>query len=293
MEVAFMKNPFFTGVCTALVTPFLDDQVNYSMLEQLIQRQMEAGIPAIVIGGTTGEAPTLTDAERIELFRRSKQFAGNQLKIICGTGGNSTAHSIALSKAAQDVGADGLLVVAPYYNKGNFEGQLKHYIAIAESVDIPVIVYNVPGRTGVDLSVELYQQLSAVPNIIGVKEASGNIVKISRIRNACPQEFTVWSGNDDMIVASMALGAKGVISVLSNLLPEQTLAMASAALTGDFASAAELQHQLLPVIDALFREVNPIPIKAAMKMVGYDCGPCRLPLGPVSSETETLLRQLL
>lgn len=288
-----MENVLFTGTATALVTPFIGDQVNYPMLERLLQRQIEAGIPAVVVGGTTGEAPTLTDREKIELYRRCRLYAGDRLKIICGTGGNDTAHALALSKAARDVGADGLLVVAPYYNKGNFSGQMEHYITLAQAVDIPVIVYNVPGRTGVDLSVELYRQLQRIPNIVGVKEASSDIVKTARIRSGCTPAFTVWSGNDDMAVAAMALGARGVISVLSNILPEQTLAMSQAALAGDFDSAADLQCRLLPLIDALFREVNPIPVKAAMKMIGFDCGPCRLPLGPASQETEHLLRQLL
>jgi 4-hydroxy-tetrahydrodipicolinate synthase len=289
----FMENVFFTGTCTALVTPFIGNQVNYPMLERLLQRQIEAGIPAVVLGGTTGEAPTLTDQEKIELFRRSKLFVGERLKIICGTGGNNTAHAMALSKAAQDAGADGLLVVAPYYNKGNFSGQIDHYISVARSVEIPIILYNVPGRTGVDLSVMLYRQLCDIPNIIGVKEACTDIVKTARIRTACGPEFTVWSGNDDMAVAAMALGAQGVISVLSNLLPEQTLAMSQAALAGDFDTAADLQCRLLPLIEVLFREVNPIPVKAAMQMIGFDCGPCRLPLGPISRDTEQLLKQLL
>ena len=288
-----MENALFYGTCTALVTPFIGDQVNYPMLERLLQRQIEAGIPAVVLGGTTGEAPTLTDTEKIELFRRSKRFAGDRIKIICGTGGNDTAHAVALSKAARDAGADGLLVVAPYYNKGNFAGQMEHYIALAQAVDIPIILYNVPGRTGVDLSVGLYRQLSHVPNIIGVKEACTDIVKTSRIRMACGPNFAVWSGNDDMAVAAMSLGAQGIISVLSNILPEQTLTMSRAALAGDFDTAADLQCRLLPLIDALFREVNPIPVKAAMKMIGFDCGPCRLPLGPVSPETAQLLQQLL
>lgn len=288
-----MSNVFFSGVCTALVTPFLDNRVNYPMLEQLLQRQIDAGIPAVVLWGTTGESPTLSDEEKLEICRRSKNYVGSRLKIICGTGSNNTQHVITLSKAAQDAGADGLLVVAPYYNKGNFQGQLAHYISIAHAVDLPIIVYNVPGRTGVDLSIGLYRELSQVPNIIGVKEAGTDITKITRIRAACGADFTIWSGNDDMAVAAMALGAQGVISVLSNVLPEKTQMMTSAALTKDFDTASELQTRLLPLIDALFREVNPIPVKAAMKIIGYDCGPCRLPLGPASVETERILKQLL
>ncbi len=288
-----MKKSLFTGACTALVTPFVDDQVNYAMLEQLLQRQIDAGIQAVVLGGTTGEAPALSDEEKLEIFRWGKAFAGDSLKIICGTGGNNTHHALQLSVAAQEAGADGLLVVAPYYNKGNWQGQLAHYITIAQAVRIPIILYNVPGRTGVDLPVSLYQRLSSVPNIIGVKEAGTDIVKITRIRACCGQDFHIWSGNDDMAVAAMALGAEGVISVVSNVLPEQTQAMAMAALAGDFDTAADLQCKLMPLIDGLFREVNPIPVKAAMKELGYDCGPCRLPLGPATMETEALLKQLL
>ena len=288
-----MEKPFFTGACTALLTPFVGDQVNYPLLERLLQRQIDAGISAVVLGGTTGESPTLSDKEKLEVFRRGKEFAGDRLKIICGTGSNNTQHAITLSREAQKAGADALLVVAPYYNKGNRDGQLAHYIAIAQAVDIPVILYNVPGRTGVDLSVSLYRQLSKIPNIIGVKEASTDIVKIARIRSVCDNDFVVWSGNDDMAVAAMALGAQGVISVLSNVLPIQTQAMAQAALAGDFDTAAALQCQALPLIEALFREVNPIPVKEAMKILGYDCGPCRLPLGPGSRETKQLLEAML
>lgn len=288
-----MKKPFFTGVCTALVTPFIGNQVNFPLMEVLIQRQMNAGISAIVLGGTTGESPTLSDQEKLEIFRRGKEFGGNKLKVICGTGCNDTCHAVELSVAAQETGADALLVVAPYYNKGNFDGQLAHYIAIAQAVTIPIILYNVPGRTGVDLPVSLYQQLSRIPNIIGVKEASSDIVKTARIRSVCGPDFQVWSGNDDMAVAAMALGAQGVISVLSNVLPVETQAMAHAALAGDFDTAADLQCSMLPLIDALFREVNPIPVKAAMRILGFDCGCCRLPLGQAGKDTDYALRQLL
>ncbi len=288
-----MKNEFFTGACTALVTPFIGGQVNYPMLERLLQRQMEAGISAVVLCGTTGESPTLSDKEKLEIFRRGKAFIGDRMKIICGTGSNDTRHAAELSIAAQEVGADGVLVVAPYYNKGNAEGQLAHYIAIAQAVKIPVILYNVPSRTGVDISVDVYRRLSHMPNIAGVKEASSDIVKIARIRNACGPDFSIWSGNDDQAVAAMALGAKGVISVLSNVLPVETQAMASAALAGDFDTASDLQCQMLPLIDALFREVNPIPVKAAMELIGFDCGSCRLPLGKAIQGTVEQLRTLL
>ena len=288
-----MNHPFFTGVCTALVTPFLKDTVNYPMLEQLLRRQYDAGIRALVICGTTGESATLTDEEKLTMFRYAKKSGPEDLRIIAGTGSNSTAHAIALSQAAQDAGADGLLVVSPYYNKATPEGLYLHYAAIASSVQIPVILYNVPSRTGVDIPVEVYRRLSQIPNIAGVKEASSDIRKIARIRSQCPDHFTVWCGNDDLAVAAMALGAKGLISVVSNIAPEITGSMIGAALDGDFDTATALQLSLLPLIDALFQEVNPIPVKAAMAMIGYDCGGCRMPLCGPSENTAALLKDLL
>lgn len=288
-----MKKVLFTGACTALVTPFLDGKINYPMMERLLQRQMEAGIESVVVCGTTGESPTLSDREKLELFRRCKEFAGDRMQIICGTGSNDTKHAVELSIAAQEAGADALLVVTPYYNKANPEGLSAHYLAVAHAVQIPVILYNVPGRTGVDVPVSVYKRLSHLPNIAGVKEASTDIVKIARIRQACGSELPIWSGNDDQAVAAMALGAQGVISVLSNVKPVETAAMANAALDGDFDTASELQCAMLPLIDALFSEVNPIPVKAAMGLIGFDCGACRLPLGPMSKSHWQTLQDVL
>ena len=288
-----MKNILFTGACTALVTPFLNGEVNYPMMEQLLRRQTDTGIGAVVICGTTGESPTLSDIEKLELFRRAKKYAGDSCLIIAGTGSNNTEHTVALSKAAEDAGADALLVVSPYYNKATPEGLITHYSAVAASVHIPVILYNVPSRTGVDIPVAVYQCLSQIPNIAGVKEASTDISKIARIRAACPDHFAVWSGNDDQAAAVMSLGGAGVISVLSNVLPQKTQALAQAALDGDFDTAADLQVRLLPLIELLFSEVNPIPVKAAMKIIGYDCGGCRLPLTDAAPETVKKLKKLL
>ena len=284
-----MENVFFRGVCTALVTPFLDNKVNYPMLNQLLKRQMDAGIHAIVICGTTGEAPTLSDDEKIELFARSKEFVKDQCLIIAGTGSNCTDHAVKLSVAAEKAGADGLLVVSPYYNKGTQDGLYRHFASIANAVHIPMILYNVPSRTGQDLSVSLYKRLSQIPNIIGVKEASTDIVKVAKIRANCPTDFTVWSGNDDQAVAAIALGAEGVISVLSNIAPKETCAMTLAALAGDLDTAAALNTQMLPLLELLFCEVNPVPAKEAMKIIGYDCGSCRLPLGTMSPENRRRL----
>lgn len=288
-----MNKPLFTGACTALVTPFLNGKVNYPMLEQLLKRQMEAGIRAVVICGTTGESPTLCDAEKLEMFRRAKRYVGDNCLIIAGTGSNCTEHAAALSKAAEDMGADALLVVSPYYNKATEEGLVAHYSAIAGAVHIPVIAYNVPSRTGVDIPVSVYQCLSLIPNMAGVKEASTSILKIAKILAGCPKDFVVWSGNDDQAAAVMALGGQGVISVLSNVMPVETQAMAQAALDGDFDTAADLQLRMIPLIELLFSEVNPIPVKAAMKLIGYDCGECRLPLTPMSRENHEKLKKLL
>ena len=288
-----MKHVLFTGACTALVTPFLNGEVNYPMMEQLLKRQIDAGIRAVVICGTTGESPTLSDSEKMELFRRAKKYAADRCLIIAGTGSNNTEHAVALSKAAEEAGADALLVVSPYYNKATPEGLVTHYSAVAASVHIPVILYNVPSRTGVDIPVNVYQCLSQTPNIAGVKEASTDISKIAKIRAACPEHFAVWSGNDDQAAAVISLGGSGVISVLSNLLPVETQALVQAALDGDFDTAADLQIKLLPITETLFSEVNPIPIKAAMKLAGYDCGDCRLPLTSASQATIKKLKSFL
>lgn len=284
-----MKESVFQGVCTALVTPFLDNKVNYPMMEQLLGRQIASGIPAVVIAGTTGESATLSDCEKIELFHRAKVYAGNSCKIIAGTGSNSTAHAIELSQAAEEAGADALLVVSPYYNKATPDGLFAHYLSIAHAVSIPVILYNVPSRTGVDIPIETYQRLSRVPNIVGVKEASSDITKIGRIINACDPDFHIWSGNDDQIVPVISMGGKGVISVLSNICPKETIDMVSAAQNGDFDTAADLQRKLQPMIDLLFCEVNPIPVKAALRKIGYDCGGCRLPLCELSKVNQARL----
>lgn len=279
-----MKLPLFQGVCTALVTPFLGEKVNYPMLEQLLMRQIDAGISAVVIAGTTGESATLSDEEKIELFRRAKEYVGDDCLIIAGTGSNNTAHAISLSIAAQEAGADALLVVSPYYNKATPEGLYAHYLSIAHSVRLPVVLYNVPSRTGVDIPVSVYKRLSRIPNIAGVKEAATDMVKIARIKSECEPDFAVWSGNDDLAVSALALGAQGVISVASNIYPMEVQMMARAALDGDFDTAAALQIELLPLIDLLFCEVNPISVKAAMKAIGYDCGGCRLPLTGMTKE---------
>lgn len=279
-----MKNVFFQGACTALVTPFLGEQVNYPMLERLLQRQIDSGIRSVVLCGTTGESPTLSDGEKLEIFRRGKAYVGSSCQIIAGTGSNSTEHAVALSIAAEKAGADALLVVSPYYNKATPDGLYAHYEAIARAVHIPVIAYNVPSRTGVDIPVSVYKKLSRIPNMVGVKEASTDITKITKILAACGPDFAVWSGNDDQAVPAISVGAQGVISVVSNVAPVETQAMARAALDGDFDTAAALNLRLRELTELMFCEVNPIPVKAAMRCIGYDCGTCRLPLCDLRKE---------
>lgn len=288
-----MKKPLFTGACTALVTPFLDDQVNYPMMEQLLRRQIDAGIEAVVICGTTGESPTLSDSEKLELFTRAKRYVGDSCKIIAGTGSNATRHTVQMSIAAQECGVDGLLIVTPYYNKATADGLYEHYLAVARSVEIPVIAYNVPGRTGVDIPLSVYEKLSKIPNLAGTKEAATDITKTTRILNRCGSRLTIWSGNDDMVVPMMSLGAKGVISVLSNVVPVETQIMCRAALAGDFDTAAALQLEFQPLVEMLFCEVNPIPVKEAMRIIGFDCGGCRLPLSPMSEANRNRLKEIL
>ena len=288
-----MNQPFFTGACTALVTPFFGGRINYPMLEQLLKRQIDAGIEAIVVSGTTGESATLTDDEKLELFRKAKKYVGNSCKIIAGTGSNSTEHTVELSKAAEDTGVDGLLLVSPYYNKATSVGLFSHYMSAAHAVSLPIILYNVPSRTGVDIPISVYKRISKLPNIVGIKEASTDITKITKILRECGNDLTVWTGNDDLITPVMSLGGSGVISVLSNVLPVETQALAKAALAGDFDTAAALQLELQPLIELLFCEVNPIPVKEAMKIIGFDCGDCRLPLTSLSNENKLKLEQLL
>lgn len=283
-----MKNVLFTGVCTALVTPFLGEQVNYPMMELLLRRQMDAGIRSVVICGTTGEAPTISEDEKLELFRRAKAYVGSDCQIIAGTGSNSTSHTAALSLDAEHAGVDALLIVSPYYNKATPEGLIAHYLTVAHSVSIPIILYNVPSRTGLDIPVSVCQRLSPIPNIAGIKEAGQDITKVTKLCRCC-DDFCVWSGNDDQIVPAVSVGALGVISVLSNVLPAQTRLMTESALSGDFKTAAAMQQEMQPLVELLFCEPNPIPVKAAMKYLGFDCGPCRLPLTELSADNKKRL----
>ena len=286
-----MKSKLFTGACTALVTPFSSGKVNYSMLQKLLARQIESGIRAIVLSGTTGEASTLSDNEKKDMIRNAKDFVGSDCMIIAGSGSNNTAHAVALSKAAEDAGADALLIVSPYYNKASADGLVAHYSTISQAVRIPIILYNVPSRTGLDMPVAVYRELSEIPKIAGVKEAGTDLSKVTRTLNACAPGFSVWSGNDDLAVPTIALGGQGLISVAANVCPVEVAAMVDAALDGDLDTASALQQQLQPLCDLLFCEVNPIPVKEAMRFIGFDCGECRLPLTSLSSANRDRMKR--
>lgn len=285
-----MEQTDFRGVCTALVTPFCKTGIHWGMLERLIAFQEENGIQTLVLCGTTGEAATLSDSEKLSILRFAREKC--HCRILMGTGSNCTEHAVALSVHAQQLGADGLLVVSPYYNKATESGLIAHYGAIAEATEIPVILYNVPSRTGVNIPVSVYQKLSKYSNIIGIKEASGNLHTVEKILQICPN-LQVWSGNDDLTVPIISVGGSGVISVASNVLPKEMKIMTDAALHGDFRKAADMQIQLLDFMDAMFCEVNPIPVKYAMGLIGFDCGGCRLPLTELTPEHQNGLKKII
>lgn len=280
-----MKNTIFTGAGVAIVTPMnADGSVNYDGLGAIIDEQVENGTDAIIICGTTGESSTLTDEEHIECIRYCVKRVNKRIPVIAGTGSNDTAYAIQLSKEAEAAGADALLVVTPYYNKTSQRGLVAHFTAIADAVNIPMILYNVPSRTGVNIAVETYKTLSKHKNIVAAKEASGNLSAVAKIIAACGDDLDVYSGNDDQIVPIMALGGKGVISVLSNVLPKETHEMAQLCLDNNVAEAAKLQINYLELINALFCDVNPIPVKEAMNLMGKNVGSCRLPLYGMEQE---------
>ena len=274
-----MKRPVFTGAAVAIITPMnTDGSVNYDELGRIIDDQIAHSTDAIVICGTTGESPTLTDEEHTECIRYTVKKAAGRVPVIAGTGSNDTKYAIWLSQQAEADGADALLLVTPYYNKTSQAGLLAHYTAIADAVHIPCILYNVPSRTGCNLTPATLAELAKHPNINAVKEASGNISHVAEIAAACGESLNIYSGNDDQIVPLLALGGKGVISVVSNVAPELVHNCCKAFFDGDTAKARELQLEMLPLADALFCEVNPIPVKYAMNVLGWEAGECRLPL---------------
>lgn len=273
-----MKSPLFKGCATAIITPFTSDSVDIDAFRKLIDWQIDSGINAIVVCGTTGEASTMSYAERMRVIDAAVRQADGRIPIIAGTGSNSTETAITLSKDAAQAGVDGLLLVTPYYNKATQDGLIQHYTFIADHVSKPIILYNVPSRTGVSCTAETYRALSSHPNIIGVKEASGNQNLIQKTVNLCPEDFYVWSGNDDETAATMLLGGMGVISVVSNVAPKMMLALTNACLAGNFSEAGKLQIKIRKLADVLFREVNPIPVKTALSIMGLCEEIFRLPL---------------
>lgn len=281
------------GAYTALVTPFQTEDVNkinYNKLKELIEFQISKKIDGIVICGTTGESATLSDFEKKKLIKTAVKISNKRVPIIAGTGTNDTKHSIELSKYAKSVGADYLLLVTPYYNKTSQQGLYEHFKTIAESVDLPIILYNVPSRTGVDISVDTIIKLSKIPNIVGIKEASSDICKIALICKNKPNDFAVLSGNDDMVVPLMSLGGSGVISVLSNIYPYEVKSMCNAIIKNDFSYAKDIQLRFLDLIKLLFIEPNPIPIKDVMNLLYFDVGDVRLPLYKASDITHESLK---
>ena len=275
------KQTVFRGAATALVTPLTPAGVDYDALGRLIDWQIEQGIDALVIAGTTGEGSTLTYDEHQEVIRYSVERAAGRVPIIAGSGSNDTNRAITLSRFSCDAGADALLVVTPYYNKATQNGLIAMYTAIADAVDRPIILYNVPSRTGVNIEPATYAALADHPNIVGIKEANGNISKIVETARLVGDRLAIYSGNDDQVVPILSMGGSGVISVLSNVMPAQTAMMCRKYFEGDVAGAAKLQMDYLPLINALFSEVNPIPVKAAMAAMGWCENYLRLPLTPM------------
>ncbi|MBR1898149.1 MAG: 4-hydroxy-tetrahydrodipicolinate synthase [Oscillospiraceae bacterium] len=280
-----MKNTIFTGAAVAITTPFnLDGSIDYEGLGKNIDYQIENGTDAIVICGTTGESSTMSDEEHRECIRFAVEHTNHRIPVIAGTGSNDTRYAIELSVEAQNLGADGLLLVTPYYNKTTQKGLIDHFTIIANSVNIPIILYNIPGRTGMNIAVETLELLAHHKNIAAVKEASGNISYTAQVAAACGDLIDIYSGNDDMIVPIMSLGGKGVISVLSNILPKETHEICQLCLDNNFQKAGELQIKYLDPVNSLFCEVNPIPVKEAMNQLGMPAGACRMPLTKMSAE---------
>ena len=288
-----VKQPIFTGSGVAIITPFFDGTVDVPCLKRLLDFHLANKTDAIIVCGTTGEASTMSYRERIRTIECCVEHINHRIPVIAGTGSNSTENSRILSKDAQQAGADGLLLVTPYYNKATQQGLIQHYYSIADAVNIPLILYNVPSRTGLSILPETYAILSQHPNIIGTKEASGNLSNIQKTRNLCPEDFYIWSGNDDETVPICALGGVGVISVVANILPAQMHTLTTLCLKNNFAAAGALQLELKPICDALFCEVNPIPVKTALALLNMAPGHLRLPLSPLSDANLKMLHKVL
>ncbi len=288
-----MKKTVFTGAATAIITPFKNGKIDYEAYEKLVEWQIGQGISAIVVAGTTGEGSTLTDKEHKDIIKFTVDKVNGRVPVIAGTGSNDTAYAIELTKFACEAGADAMLVVSPYYNKATQKGLIASFTAIADASTKPIILYNVPSRTGCNILPETAAALAEHPNIVAIKEASGNISQIAQLARLTAGKLDIYSGNDDQIVPVMSLGGKGVISVLSNLMPKETNDICMDYLNGDHEKALNKQLELLPLVDALFCEVNPIPVKAAMAAMGFGENSLRLPLTPMEEKNEAVLLDLM
>jgi 4-hydroxy-tetrahydrodipicolinate synthase len=284
-----MKKTIFEGIATALITPITENGVDYEAFKKLIDWQIDEGINALVIAGTTGEASTFSDDEHREVIDFAVKYVNGRVPVIAGTGSNDTNYALDLTRCACESGADAVLVVTPYYNKATQKGLIKMFTAIADASTVPVILYDVPSRTGMSIAPETVAVLAEHPNIVGLKAASGNISQIAKTAQLCGDKIDIYSGNDDQIVPVMSLGGVGCISVLSNLLPRETVKMAETFFKGDVKTAAKMQLDFIPLVDALFSEVNPIPVKAAMAEMGYCEDYLRLPLTPMEDKTRAVL----
>ena len=285
-----VKTPVFSGSCTAIITPYTETGIDYARLKRNLDFQFENGSSAIVVCGTTGENATQSVDEHNELVRFTVNETGGRMRVIAGIGSNNTLSALRNAENAKAVGADAVLMVTPYYNKSTQKGLIEHFTYVADRVDIPMVLYNVPSRTGIGLTAESYQTLSQHPNINGVKEASGDLSLVVKTRSLCGDALTIWSGNDDNTIALMALGAQGVISVASNLIPA---VVAKLCLANDYTAAVELYRRYAALFSTLFIETNPIPIKAAMKLMDLDSGRLRLPLTDISEEHLSTLRAVM
>lgn len=289
-----MKQPIFTGSGVAVITPMLPDgSPNLPVLAEILEYQIAHGTDAVIICGTSGEASALSDAEHLDVIEFAVKTVRHRLPVVAGTGSNDTRHAIQLSLEAKNRGADALLQVTPYYNKTSQSGLIRHFTAIASAVGLPMILYNVPSRTGMSIQPETYLELAKNPLIVGTKEASGNISHIAKVAALCKEELPLYSGNDDQIVPILSLGGVGVISVLANVAPQQTHDLCALFAEGKTRESLALQLRYFPLIEALFSDVNPVPVKAAMNLLGWDAGLCRMPLGTLSQENLALLRTAL
>lgn len=289
-----MKETVFTGCCVAAVAPMRSDgSVDLKKYADFIDMLIQKGADAIAVNSTTGESATLSDEEQYNIICCIKDAINHRVPLIAGAGSNNTHHAARLALNARNAGADALLCVTPYYNKTNESGLIEHFTFVAEHANLPIILYNVPSRTGMSITPEVYRKLSANPLICAVKEASGSIADIAHTRALCGDELDIYAGNDDYIVPVMSLGGKGVVSVLGNLLPDRVHEICALCQKGDFSAAAKLQIEVMPLIDALFSDVNPIPVKEALTLTGFDAGPLRLPLYHLSEERREVLRGVL